>query len=199
MRRCSSVLVLILGGAVALAKEKPPIVHRIPQPPRPDFSELEWLVGEWRGTTTEKSPQGEVSLSIAFDLDKRFMVFREQLSLAPTPTWVGSKEAWLGVLGRDHSNAAFVLRVYSDTGFVSRYRVTVEAGTVSFHPEGGEQPPPGWLFRRTLQRTDVGEMLETVQVAPPRKPFFDYYTAKLTRAIPPAVPPTPPPSKPTPE
>ena len=140
MRLSSFLLALILGSAVTLAKEKPPIVHRILQPPRPNYSELDWLVGEWTGATTEKSPKGEVSLNIAFDLDQRFIIFRGQLSLAATPNLVGSKEAWLGILGRDQSNAGFVLRVYSDTGFVSRYRVTVEAGTVSFNPEGGEQP-----------------------------------------------------------
>ena len=75
----------------------------------------------------------------------------------------------------------FILRVFSDTGFMTRYRATVAAGTVTFNQEGGELPPPGWLFRRIIQRTDVGEILLTVQVAPPQKPFFDYYSSVLKR------------------
>jgi hypothetical protein len=201
MRPVCLILALVLGGAVALAKEKPPVIHRIPLPPRPTFSDLDWLVGTWTGKTTEHSPKGDVSLTVSFDLDSRFMVFRGQETLAATPTLLESKETWLGILSQDRSVGGYLLRVFSDTGFITRYRVTVDAGTISLDPEGGEQPPPGWLFRRTLQRTDIGEMLATVQVAPPQKPFFDYYSATLKRAAPPAAPPAaaPPPEKPATE
>jgi hypothetical protein len=201
MRPVCLLLALTLAAAAALAKEKPPVIHRIPLPPRPDFSDLDWLIGDWSGKTTENSPKGEVSLSVSFDLDKRFMVFRGQETLAATPTLGESRESWLGLLSQDPSGGGFILRVFSDKGFITRYRVTVIAGTVSLDPEGGEQPPPGWLFRRTLQRTDIGEMLETVQVAPPQKPFFDYYAAKLTRAAPSTTlpPAAPPPEKPATE
>lgn len=172
---------LALGGPAVIAKEKPPVIHRIPLPPRPDYSDLDWLIGEWAGSTTDKSPQGEIRLVVTFDLNERVMVFREEVALAATATLPASKEAWMGILSQDASDGEFVLRVFSDTGFITRFRVTLDAGTVSFNPEGGEQPPPGWLFRRTLQRVNVGEMLETIQVAPPQKPFFDYYTARLVR------------------
>ncbi len=184
MRPFLFLLMLLFGGAAALAKEKPPVVHRIPLPPRPDFSEVDWLVGEWAGKTTEKSPAGEVSLTVSFDLDKRFLIFRCDESLAATPSLQAYKESWMGVLSQDRQNGGFVLRVFSDTGFMSRYRATVVAGTVTFSPEGGEQPPPGWLFRRTMQRTDVGELLVTLQAAPPQKTFFDYYSAHLKRKAP---------------
>jgi hypothetical protein len=59
--------------------------------------------------------------------------------------------------------------------------VTVEGPETHINPEGGEQPPPGWLFRTVIKRTDPQEFVETVQAAPPNKPFFDYYTAKLSR------------------
>lgn len=181
MRPILLVLLWALGGSVVLGKEKPPIIHRIPLPPRPDYSGLDWLIGEWTGKTNGKSPQGEIRLAVSFDLDKRVMIFREEVALAATETLPESKQASIGILSQDVSGAEFVMRVFSDTGFITRFRVAVDAGTVSFNPEGGEQPPPGWLFRRTLQHTNVAELLETVQVAPPQKAFFDYYTAKLTR------------------
>jgi hypothetical protein len=59
--------------------------------------------------------------------------------------------------------------------------VTVDGPEIRLTPEGGEQPPPGWLFRRVIHRTGVEEFTEHVQVAPPTKGFFDYYTAELTR------------------
>jgi hypothetical protein len=181
MRSLSLLLLVLLSGAPALAKGKPPIVHRIPLPPKPDFSALEWLAGTWKGQTIEHSPAGEISLAVSFDLDMRLMIFREQSSLSATTTLPETKEMCLGILNPDRSGRDFVLRLFSDTGFVTRYRVTVDGGEISFSPEGGEQPPPGWLFRRQLQRTGANELLEAVQVAPPGKPFFEYYTAKLTR------------------
>ncbi len=166
------------------AREKSPPTYRIPLPPKPDFSALDWLVGEWAGKTTERSPEGEIRISVSFALEGRFMIFREEVSLATTKTTPTSKESWMGILSPGRNHATFVLRMFSSTGFVSRYRVTVQGGEIDFNPEGGESPPPGWLFRRVLERSGDRELNETVQVAPPRKPFFDYYTAKLTRTSP---------------
>jgi hypothetical protein len=77
--------------------------------------------------------------------------------------------------------SGFLLRTFSSTGFITRYRVTVEGAETHINPEGGESPPPGWLFRTVIKRTDPQELVETVQAAPPNKSFFDYYTAKLIR------------------
>lgn len=181
MRVLFVLLMLNSVGVLALAKEKPPVIHRIPLPPRPNFSELDWLIGEWAGKTSEKSPAGEVSFSVTYDLDNRYLIFRCDETLAATPDLQAYKESWMGVMTQDRTAAGFVLRVFSDTGFMTRYRATVEAGTVTLSPEGGEQPPPGWLFRRIIRRTDVGELLVTLQAAPPQRPFFDYYTAVLKR------------------
>jgi hypothetical protein len=181
MRSVFLALLCLLGATSLAAKEKPPVTYRIPLPSKPDFSSLEWLLGEWTGKTTGRGPQGEIHLSIAYDLDKRVMVFREQISLPATATVPASDEAWLGILSADRSGTGLVLRTYSSTGFMSRHRVTIEEAQVSFNPEGGEQPPPGWLVRRTLARSGDAELIETVQMAPPNRPFFDYYTAKLTR------------------
>ena len=176
------LLLLCMVSAVSLpAKEKPPVTYRIPLPPKPDFSPLEWLVGEWTGKTTGRGPQGEIHLSVSYDLDKRVMMFREQVSLAATAAVPASDEAWLGILSADRSGTGLVLRTYSSTGFITRYRVSVEEEQVSFNPEGGEQPPPGWLVRRVLQRSGDAELIQTVQMAPPNRPFFDYYTAVLAR------------------
>jgi hypothetical protein len=178
------VLLTLCGAAVgAAAKDKPPVLHRIPLPPRPDFSEVEWLKGDWAGKTTGKSPAGEISLSVTLDLGERYLVLRGEEKLAATPEIPEYRETWLGILTPDAAQMGFILRIFSDTGFMTRYRTTIDAGTVTFHPEGGEQPPPGWLFRRIIQRTDVGELLVTLQAAPPQKPFFDYYTAILKRKV----------------
>jgi len=174
----------LLGALVAVslaAKEKPPVLYSIPLPPPPDFSELDWLVGEWMGKTTGRGSPGEVRFSAGFDLGKRFMVLRGEVSLTATKSAPASTESWLGILGASPEGSGYILRTFSNTGFIARYRVTVDGPEIRFNPEGGEKPPPGWLFRRLIQHTGIGEFTETVQVAPPTKPFFDYYTAKLNR------------------
>jgi hypothetical protein len=184
MRTVSILLILLCGAAGALAKDKPPLVHRIPLPARPDFSELDWLAGEWEGKTADKGPAGDVRLSVSLDLDKRYLIFRGEEKLAATAELPEYKESWLGIMTQEPKSEGFILRIFSDSGFITRYRASVVAGTVTLNQEGGEQPPPGWLFRRIVQRTDIGELLVTVQAAPPQKPFFDYFSAILKHKTP---------------
>ena len=190
--RLARALILALAcafvGATAAAKEKPSVQYQIPLPAPPDFSALDWLLGEWTGKTLANSPAGDVHLSISLDLEKHFLIFRGEISLAATQTVPATKESWLGILSVDPGRAGFTLQVFSSTGFITRYRVTVEGPQVRLNPEGGDRPPPDWLFRRVLERIGPGEFTETVQVAPPAKPFFDYYTAKFARVPPPAKP-----------
>jgi hypothetical protein len=171
-----------LAVAVCLvAKDKLPTTYQIPLPPKPDFSQVDWLVGEWTGSITDRRAPGEIRLSVSFELDKQVMLLRGEASFQATKNSPAMKESWLGVLTSDRRTAGFLLRTFSSTGFITRYRVTVEGPETQINPEGGEQPPPGWLFRTVIKRTDPREFVETVQAAPPDKPFFDYYTAKLSR------------------
>lgn len=168
-------------GQPTETKEKAPATYTIPLPPLSDYSKLDWLVGEWSGKTGDKKPQGDVHLTVSYDLEKRVMVFRESVSLPATSGIPATDETWMGILTADRAGSSYVLRVFSSTGFVMRYRVTALGSEIQFNPEGGEQPPPGWLFRRLLTRTDTDALTETVQASPPQKSFFDYFTAKLTR------------------
>jgi hypothetical protein len=174
-------LVCLVGAAPLVAKEKAPTVYQIPLPPKPDFSPVDWLVGEWTGKTTDQKTRGEVRLSVSYELDKQVMVLRGEASFQATKASPATKETWLGVLTSERGAGGFLLRTFSSTGFITRYRVTVEGPETHINPEGGEQPPPGWLFRTVIKRTDPQEFVETVQAAPPNRSFFDYYTAKLSR------------------
>jgi hypothetical protein len=186
MREILLALICAVGAAPLAAKQKPPVVYSIPLPPPADFTPLDWLLGDWAGKTTNRSAPGEVRLSATFDLDKQFIVLRGEVSLAATKSAPASRESWIGILSGNREGSGFVLRTFSSTGFIARYRVMVDGPEIRFNPEGGENPPPGWLFRRVIERVGVGELTETVQVAPPSKSFFDYYTAKLSRVTPPA-------------
>jgi hypothetical protein len=176
-----AISMILLLPALAAGGEKQSSTYRIPLPPKPDFSSIEWLIGDWKGQMDKHSPPGEVHLSVSYDLDKRVMVFRETLSLAETGQVPANNESSFGILSRAPSGDSFLYQVYSSTGFISRYRVNVAGPEIDFTPDGGPQPLPGWLSRRIIQRGDVNGFTETVQLAPPLKPFFDYYTAAFTR------------------
>jgi hypothetical protein len=186
----SLILTLIfpLACATAVAKDKPPVQYQISIPTPPDYSSLDWLQGQWVGKTLPTSPPGDVQLSVTSDLGKRFLVFRGEVSLAATPTVPAMKESWMGILSASTNGPGFTLRVFSSKGFISRYRLIVDGPEIQLNPEGGDSPPPGWLFRRTWVRTGPDELTEAVQVAPPGKAFFDYYSAKFARVPPPAKP-----------
>lgn len=186
MRALILALIWGLSGAALAAKDKPPVQYEISIPTPPDFSMLDWLQGQWTGRTQPNTPSGELMLTVSSEMGKRFLFFRGEVSLAATPTVPATKESWMGVLSASPGGTGFILQVFSSTGFITRYRLTVDGAELHLNPEGGDSPPPGWLFRRTWARTGPDEFSETVQVAPPGKVFFDYYSAKFTRAPPPA-------------
>jgi hypothetical protein len=174
-------LACFVGATPLAAKEKAPTVYQIPLPPKPDFSPVDWLVGEWTGKTTDEKAPGEIRLSVGYELDKQAMLLRGESSFQATKTSPAMKESWLGILTPNREAGGFVLRMFSSTGFITRYRVTVEGPDIRLNPEGGEQPPPGWLFRTVIERTNPQQLVETVQAAPPNKSFFDFYSAILNR------------------
>ncbi len=200
MRLCrsfSAVCVLLLPGFVFAAgqKQKTPSTYDIPLPARPDFSALNWLIGDWAGHTTDvttgKATQGDVHLTVSFTLDKRFLLVHEEISLPAGRTSPALRETCTGFLSSDPSGAGFVLWSFSSTGFISQYHVTVSDEQATFDPQGGANPPPGFLFRRVISRLGSGFFSEKVAVAPPGGAFFPYYNAELTQVLEPkpAVPP----------
>jgi hypothetical protein len=185
-------LAFTLAAAAAGPKdEKPPVQYHIQIPAAPDFSGLNWLIGDWVGKTAPNGPSGEVKLSVNSELEKHFLILHYDVSLAATPTVPAVKESWLGILSPAPNTATYILRSYASTGFITRYRVTTDGPELDLNPEGGEAPPPGWLFRMTWTRSSPDEFTETVHVAPPGKAFFDYYTARFTRVVPTTKPAAP--------
>ena len=183
------------GAMRGAQKDKAPATYDIPLPPRPDFSAFSWIIGDWAGYSTtpqaKKEDQGSVHLTLSYTLDKRFVLVSEDVSLPAGQNAPAQRESWTGFISAGPSGSGFMMRAFSSTGFMTDYHVTVTDTEVRFDPQGGPNPPPGWLFRRVITRLGPGYFGETVQVAPPGKAFFDYYTAKLTQVIEPK--PNPPP------
>ncbi|HLI33398.1 MAG TPA: hypothetical protein VKW70_00015 [Terriglobia bacterium] len=172
-------LCVLVWTALLAAAEKTPSTYTIQIPPQPNYSSIDWLVGNWVGKMAGKESQGQVLLSVSYELGKRFLLIREEVSLFPTKSAPATHESLMGILSADSPNNGFNLTLYSSNGFVTRYRAVVKNAEIDFNPEGGALPPPGWLFRRVLIHTNPGQCTERVDVAPPGKSFFTYYTADL--------------------
>lgn len=171
-----------LASSPLAARKKAPVTYSIQLPPAPDYSSVDWLAGDWAGRTRGHGSQGQVLLSVSYALDKRFMIFREELSLPAVKGAPATHESLMGILSSGASG--YVMDLYSSNGFITRYRVTIEHGEIDFNPEGGAVPPSGWLFRRVIKHTNGGECTESVDAAPPGKRFFNYYTADLSQVTP---------------
>lgn len=175
------IALVFLAPAILAARQEDAQVYRIPLPPKPDFSSIEWMIGNWTGRMDKHSPQGRIQLAVSYGLDKQVMIFREKISIAATGEFGADNESSIGILSPAPFGNGFLLQVYASTGFINRYRVTVSGSEIDFMPDGGMRPLPGWLSRRFIQRGDVNGFTETVQLAPPMETFFNYYTAAFTR------------------
>lgn len=196
---CALAGAILLAGLPGVAaslpgQEKAPPAYTIQMPPQPDYSPFTWLLGDWTGKTGGKGVQGEVLLSFSYELGKRFMVLREEVSLPASKNAPATHESLMGILSATASGG-FEMTLYSSSGFVSRYAVTARSGEIDLQPDGGSLTPPGWLFRRVFRQASADECQESVTVAPPQRAFFTYYTAALSR-ITPAPANTPSPSQP---
>ena len=97
MRPAILIALVFLAPAFLAAKDKQPSTYRIPLPPKPDFSSIEWMIGNWTGQMDKQSPPGEIHLSVSYDLDQRVMIFREKVSIAATGE-ISGKESSVGIL-----------------------------------------------------------------------------------------------------
>ena len=202
-RSCWLLLLLTAGvSASADQKDKKPAVYTITLPAKPDFSALDWAIGEWAGHTESKNPnegEGSLHLTLSYTLDSRFVSINEEISLPARESSPAVRETWSGYISPSPSRQGFTLRAFSSTGFITEYHITATPAELRFDPEGGANPPPGWLFRRVISRLAPEYFEETVEVAPPGGAFFSYYSGKLTavlrpKANAPASPPAPAPS-----
>jgi hypothetical protein len=193
--RSGWLLLIVLTAATSAAtvqqagaqqKDKKPATYTIDLPAKPDFSALDWAIGEWAGHIVDPKTHkenGTLHLTLAYALDKRFVRIGEDISLPASDASPAVNESWSGFIGPSASGQGFTLHAYSSTGFVTDYDVSATTTDLRFDPEGGPNPPPGWLFRRTITQIGPGYFRETVEAAPPGGAFFPYYSGKLTAVL----------------
>jgi hypothetical protein len=176
--RSALVLVALLTSAVA--------AQGPPKTATPDpFAPIRFMVGTWKGDSSGQSGKGTSERTYAFELGDAFLVARNTAVYPPQPkNDKGETHRDAGFVSYDKLRKTLVFRQFHSEGFVNQYLLDPKAtrgDTVVFVTEMIENIMPGWRARETYQKTGPDTMVETFELAEPRKEFEVYSVSKLTR------------------
>jgi len=174
-----ALLPVVLLASISAAQEPPTAA-------RPDpFAPIRFMVGTWRGETNGQPGKGASERSYAFELGDAFLVARNTAVYPPQPkNEKGETHRDTGFISYDKLRKTLVFRQFHSEGFVNQYVLDANASrgdTVVFVTETIENVMPGWRARETYQKTGPNTMVETFELAEPRKEFEVYSVCKLTR------------------
>ena len=175
-----SALVLVALMASTVAAQEPPKAAR-PDP----FAPIRFMVGTWKGESSGQSGKGTSERTYAFELGDAFLVARNTAVYPPQPkNEKGETHRDTGFISYDKLRKTLVFRQFHSEGFVNQYLLDPNAtreDTVVFVTETIENIMPGWRARETYRKTGPDTMVETFELAEPRKEFEVYSVCKLTR------------------
>ena len=133
------------------------------------LARLNFMIGEWRGTSSGEPGEGKVERTCAKVLNDRFIECRT------TTTYAAQKA---NPKGEVHVDRAFYsydkgskklrLRQFHGEGFVNTY---AEAEALSFVTVEIENIPAGWRARETYEHSSADAWSERFELAEPGKDF----------------------------
>lgn len=133
---------------------------------------LDFLVGDWRGTTRGKPGEGTVERSCARTLNDRFVECRT------TVTYAREVHVERAFYSYDKVAKKLRLRQFHGEGFVNAY---VESEPLVFVTTEIENIPAGWRARETYEPKSADSWTERFELAGPGKEFDVYSSAVLER------------------
>jgi hypothetical protein len=176
-----TALALALVMVSAAAAQEP---AKTPPPPDP-FAPVRFMVGKWKGENSGQPGKGTSERTYAFELGDAFLATHNTALYPPQPqNEKGETHRDAGFISFDKVRKLLVFRQFHSEGFVNQYLHVVASSkpdTVVFETEVIENIAPGWRARETYHRTGPDTMVETFELAEPRKPFEVYSVCKLTR------------------
>ena len=146
---------------------------------KPDpWAPVEFLVGQWRGTTTGQAGEGTVTRQYEFILHNRYIHERNTSTYPPQERNKDGEvhEHW-SVMSYDKARRLIVFRQFHVEGFVNQYVFSRAASTSTklvFESEHFENFDNKWRARETYEIASPNEFTETFELAPPDKPFVVY-------------------------
>ena len=165
---------LLVSAATVRAEEVPDGLNR-----------LDFMVGEWRGTSQGQSGDGTVERSCMRVLDDRFIECRTTVTYPPQEkNRKGDVHVERALYSYDKRAKMLRLRQFHGEGFVNGYS---ETEPLVFETAEIENLPPGWRARETYRQVSAGSWAERFELAGPGKEFAVYTSSMLERVKLPAA------------
>jgi hypothetical protein len=169
MRRFALILVCAAGLALHAAAQG------IPE----GLERLDFLIGEWRGTTRGEPGEGTVERSCSRTLNDRFIECRTTATYPPREkNPKGEVHVDRAFYSYDKAAKKLRLRQFHGEGFANTY---VESEPLVFVTTEIENIPAGWRAKETYAQTSADAWTERFELAPPGKDFAVYSSAVLER------------------
>jgi len=143
------------------------------------LARLDFLIGEWNGTTRGEPGEGKTHRVCAKVLDERYIECRNTTTYpAQEKNPKGEVHVDVAYFSYDKSAKKLRLRQFHGEGFVNGY---VETDALVFETVEIENIPAGWRARETYEQSSPNVWTERFELAEPGKNFAIYSSATLQR------------------
>jgi hypothetical protein len=143
------------------------------------LARLDFLIGEWQGTTRGEPGEGKTHRVCAKVLNDRFIECRTTATYpAQEKNPKGEVHVDVAYFSYDKSAKKLRLRQFHGEGFVNSY---VETEALVFETVEIENIPVGWRARETYAQPSPGVWSERFELAQPGKDYEVYSSATLER------------------
>ena len=140
---------------------------------------IDFLVGEWRGTSRGEPGDGTVERSCAKALNDRFIECRTTTTYPPQEkNKKGEVHVDRAFYSYDKAAKKLRLRQFHGEGFVNTY---AETEPLVFTTVEIENIPQGWRARETYEQQSPDSWSERFELAQPGKDFAVYTSTSLQR------------------
>lgn len=168
MRYAAITVILVVWSCTALGQGADPGIAR-----------LDFMVGEWRGTSSGEPGEGKVERVCTKALNDRFVECRTTVTYPPQPkNKKGEVHVDRAFYSYDKASRKLRLRQFHGEGFVNTYS---ESAALVFETVEIENIPPGWRARETYEHPSAGAWTERFELAAPGKGFTLYSASSLQR------------------
>jgi len=169
-RAAGILFLLICGGAAAGDAQQKGGTPRGAE----RFSELAWLVGEWRGFGKFAKNTNYIHKKFSYDVAGMFLTERTLDMFPPAePSTDFELHQDLIVYYRVGADGPFRAKGFYVEPFVASIDVTVgeDGGSVTLESTQIENAPPGMRTRVTYGRQGIDELKGTFEIAAPGEPY----------------------------
>jgi hypothetical protein len=157
-----NVRALILGLAIAMQA----------QANDAGLARLDFMIGEWRGTSRGEPGEGKMERVCAKVLNDRFIECRT------TVTYANEIHVDRAFFSFDKGSRKIRLRQFHGEGFVNSYS---ETDPLTFVTDSIENIPAGWRARETYEHPSPDTWSERFELAKPGGEFAPYSASTLQR------------------